>query len=267
MDTPSHRKTPIHAARTRIYSAATKRRQFAGNFALARVINLTGPPSLELRDGTLEALKWIALVLMTGDHLNKYLFGASLPMLFEAGRLAMPLFVAVLAYNLARPGALARGIYRRTLWRLAAFGALATVPTIGLGGLLGGWWPLNILLTLFVLTATLRLLDHGTFESSAVAACLFVMGGAAVEFWWPALAFGVGVWWYQRQPSWSALTLAMAGLTSIGLVNGNHWAFAAIPLVLIASHLNWKVARLNWVFYGYYPLHLSAIWLLRTATA
>ncbi|MDK3025103.1 TraX family protein [Cupriavidus taiwanensis] len=30
--------------------------------------------SLHVPDGTVEALKWIALALMTGDHVNKYLF-------------------------------------------------------------------------------------------------------------------------------------------------------------------------------------------------
>ena len=59
-----------------------------------------------MADGTIEGLKWLALVLMTGDHVNKYLFNATLPVLFEAGRIALPLFVFVLAYNLARPGTL-----------------------------------------------------------------------------------------------------------------------------------------------------------------
>ncbi|MBK7549911.1 MAG: hypothetical protein IPI20_19875 [Rhodoferax sp.] len=63
----------------------------------------SGP--LHIDNGTLEALKWLALVLMTGDHVNKYVLADSLPGLFELGRLAMPLFMFVLAYNLARPGA------------------------------------------------------------------------------------------------------------------------------------------------------------------
>ena len=30
-------------------------------------------PRLVLSDGTVEALKWLGLILMTGDHINKYL--------------------------------------------------------------------------------------------------------------------------------------------------------------------------------------------------
>ena len=52
--------------------------------------------------GTLEALKWLGLVLMVLDHANKYLFAHAIPGAFEAGRLAMPIFGFVLAYNLAR---------------------------------------------------------------------------------------------------------------------------------------------------------------------
>ena len=113
---------------------------------------------LRISDGSLEALKWIALLLMTGDHVNKYLFNATLPVLFEAGRIALPLFIFVLAYNLARPGVMARGAYDRTMKRLALFGAVASAPFIALGGLASGWWPLNVLFTLLVIAGTLLLI-------------------------------------------------------------------------------------------------------------
>ena len=94
-------------------------------------------PRLELSSGALEALKWLALLLMTLDHVNKHLLHASVPELFAAGRLALPLFGFVLGYNLARPGALVGGVYSRTARRLALFGSIASVPFIALGGL--GW--------------------------------------------------------------------------------------------------------------------------------
>jgi len=58
----------------------------------------------KISNGALEGLKYLALLFMIGDHVNKYLFNATLPGLFELGRLAMPLFGIVMAYNLARPG-------------------------------------------------------------------------------------------------------------------------------------------------------------------
>jgi len=57
---------------------------------------------LLLADGTAEALKWLALVLMVLDHVNKYLYNDALLWVFPIARLSFPLFGFVLAYNLAR---------------------------------------------------------------------------------------------------------------------------------------------------------------------
>ena len=102
-------------------------------------------PRLVVSNGTLEALKWLALLLMVADHINKYLLHDASHTLFQCGRIAMPLFVFVLAYNLARPNSFKSGAQTRTMKRLVLFGFLATPPFMALGGLLAGWWPLNIL--------------------------------------------------------------------------------------------------------------------------
>lgn len=68
-------------------------------------------PSLVISNGAVESLKWLALVAMTSDHVNKIIFKSQLPLMSEFGRIAMPLFGMVLAYNLARPEALQKGIH------------------------------------------------------------------------------------------------------------------------------------------------------------
>lgn len=215
---------------------------------------------LRIPDGSIEALKWAGLVLMTGDHVNKYLFNATLPALFEAGRLCLPIFVVVLAYNLARPGACAKGAHRRTAQRLAVFGGLASVPFIALGGLLAGWWPLNVMFTLLVLTGTLYLLERRAYVA---AGTVFLLGGSSVEYWWPALALGVAVWWYCKRPALAPAALAVLSCAALWFINGNLWALAALPLVVGAARVDLRVPRLPWVFYAYYPLHLAALWLIR----
>ena len=60
-----------------------------------------------MAEGSLEAIKWAALILMVFDHTNKYLYAERLPVVFQLGRIVMPMFGFVLAYNLARPDALA----------------------------------------------------------------------------------------------------------------------------------------------------------------
>lgn len=145
-------------------------------------------PRLVVADGSVEALKWLALLLMTGDHVNKYLFNGTVPLLFNAGRLALPIFCFVLAYNLARPDTLQRGVYRRTLKRLALFGLAATPAFLALGGLWAGWWPLNVMFTLLAATAVLFLIDQGGRPRLVAAAAVFLVAGSSVEYWWPALS-------------------------------------------------------------------------------
>jgi len=220
-------------------------------------------PRLVISDGSLEALKLIALGFMTGDHINKYLFNGTKVWLYCAGRVAMPLFVFVLAYNLARPDALVRSVYRRTVRRLVITGCVATPVFVALGGLVAGWWPLNIMFALAAIAGMLFLLEHGTAAAYTGAVVFFLVAGSSVEFWWPALVLGAAVWSYCKRPSRAALALTLAALGALWLVSGNLWALAAVPVVVGASSANLTVPRLRWFFYVYYPGHLAALWLIR----
>ncbi|WP_337249424.1 TraX family protein [Xanthomonas translucens] len=46
-----------------------------------------------------ELLNWMALLLMTGDHVAKLLGDGCFPVVSELGRIAFPLFALVLAYT------------------------------------------------------------------------------------------------------------------------------------------------------------------------
>ncbi|MET0413020.1 MAG: TraX family protein [Polyangiaceae bacterium] len=219
-------------------------------------------PRLAIADGTIEALKWLGLVLMSLDHVNKYVLHEGVPGLFYAGRLAMPLFAFVLAFNLARPNSLASGAYGRVAGRLAVFGALACVPFIALGGLAWGWWPLNMMFTLLVATGTLYLAERGGAWRIAAAVALFIVGGANVEFWWPAVTIVLAAWRYVRRPSWLALAVWVAASAALFAINRNFWALAALPIIFAAPHVSLQVPRLRTFFYAFYPAHLALLWLL-----
>jgi hypothetical protein len=221
---------------------------------------------IHLSDGTLEALKWLGLILMTGDHINKYLFNATLPGLFEAGRLCLPIFVFVLAYNLARPGALARGVYDRTIKRLLTFGVFASAPFIALNlnhlhsspfGLL------NVLFTLLVITVTAYLIEKDGIFNRAAAFVVFLLGGWLVEYGWLGVALGLASWMHCKQPSWLTAFFTLLFCASLWFINRNLWAMAALPLIMIATRINLIVPRSRWVFYLYYPFHLAVLWLIR----
>lgn len=227
-------------------------------------LSTTGLPRLQLANGSLEALKRLAVVLMVGDHVNKYLLHDSVPALFNAGRIVMPIFAVVLAYNLARPGTLASGGYARVLTRLAVVAAVASVPFIALGGLGWGWWPLNVMTGLGLVVAALWLFELGGSWRVSSGVALLVLGGFFVEFWWAILAIAVAAWLYARRPGWSALGLAAIGFASLHLVNRNEWALLALPLIALASLVDLRVPRVRWAFYAFYPLHLAAIWAVRS---
>ena len=219
-------------------------------------------PPISIANGTLEAIKWLALVLMTLDHINKYLFDHKLPVCFELGRLAMPLFVFVLAYNLARPGSLAAGAHWRTGKRLALYGSVASVPYIAQGTVLGGWWPLNIMFTLLAATAMYWLIEHGGRVQTTLAIAVFSLSGALVEYWWPALTLALACWFYCRHPSLNRLAVLVVATALLWLVNRNLWALAALPIMLAAPRITLPTPRIPYVFYVYYPAHLVVLWAL-----
>jgi hypothetical protein len=220
------------------------------------------PPVLRVENGTLEALKWIGLVLMTVDHVNKYLLHDAWPALFDAGRLALPLFSFVLAHHLARPESRASGVHGRVARRLAIAGLAASIPFIGLGGLVWEWWPLNIMFMLLLSTGVIALLDQGGALRVLAAAMLLLAGGAMVEFWWPAVVMTIAAWRYMRRPTWSSLIVWVTATASLYAINRNLWALAALPLIAWAPRVSIAVPRMRGVFYVFYPLHLWVLWIL-----
>jgi hypothetical protein len=209
-------------------------------------------------DGTLEALKWLALGLMALDHANKYLFNEGSAALFDLGRMVMPLFGFVLMYNLARPGALAAGMHLKVMRRLLVFGALAMPAFVALVG----WWPLNILFMLLLATGIVWLIERGGAARIGLAVLAFVVAGAVVEFWWFGVLSCLGAWAFRRRPTAARLALWAAAIASLWIVNRNFAALACLPLVWGASQVDIPLRRHRWVFYGFYPAHLAVIWLV-----
>lgn len=211
-----------------------------------------------ISNGSLEALKWVGLLLMTGDHINKYLLHEMSPALYALGRMVMPLFGFVLMVNLTRPGALERGVHRRVVKRLAIFALLATPAFVHLVG----WWPLNILATLLLATLIVWLIERGGRAARCMALVAFLIGGAIVEFWWPALLCCLGAWVFLRRPSILRLLLWVLATVSLAVINGNFAAVAALPLIWGARQVEVPLPRNRWVFYTFYPAHLSLIALM-----
>jgi hypothetical protein len=220
-------------------------------------------PRIELSDGAVEAMKWLGLILMTADHAQKYGLMPTVPGVYEAGRVAFPLFGIVLAYNLARVQSRDPTVHARVLTRLLCCGTIASIPFIALGGLGFGWWPLNCMFTLAVAVGIMYVIESRRPFWKIKVTSVFLLGGALVEFWWPGVALCVGAWLYTKQPTGGALLLWLAGTAGLTLINGNGWACASlVVLVGMASLVTIEIPRASRWFYLYYPAHLAVLLML-----
>jgi TraX protein len=217
-------------------------------------------PRLVFSDSALSAAKWLALVLMVVDHTNKYVFDSSQAWMFALGRLSMPLFAFVLGYNLARPGMLESGGFRRVAFRLALFGLVATLPFVVINKLPGGWWPLNMMFTLLVGVLTVWLIEIKKTWATVLACLVTIWGGGLVEYWWPAIGVMLSVWAYRRGPSKALIVGFVVSLAALYFVNGNSWALAVVPVLGLLQRWTMPLPRVSWLFYAVYPLHLAVFW-------
>ncbi|WP_329843721.1 TraX family protein [Stenotrophomonas sepilia] len=196
-----------------------------------------------------EVLKWLAVLLMTGDHVVKVICGGYVPGLSEAGRVAFPLFALVMAYNLAQPGAdVVKSMRRLGVWGLVA------QPVHALA--FGYWLPLNILLTFALCAAVIWLADQRAWVGLALAAAILPL---FVDYQWAGVGFVLLAWCAFK---WRQFWPLVPAFGAICWYNGNLWALAAIPAALGLSRVAWPVPRGRWAFYGYYVAHLAFIGLL-----
>lgn len=196
-----------------------------------------------------EILKWLAVILMTGDHVAKVVYGGYVPGLSEAGRVAFPLFALVMAYNLAQPGAdMAKSVRRLVLWGLIAQPVHAWA--------FGYWLPLNILLTFALSAAAVYAIDRRQWIPAAVAVIVLP---AFVDYQWAGVGFSVLAWLWFRGAAHVALVAAFA---AICWFNGNLCALVAMPVLLGLFRVSWPVPRGRWAFYGYYVGHLAVLAIL-----
>lgn len=180
--------------------------------------------------------------------------------MYALGRISMPLFAFALGYNLARPGMLAGGGYRRVAMRLVFFGLVATAPFVVLNQLLGGWWPLNMMFTLLVATLAAWLFDKGQGRAVVLGCLVLVWGGALGEFWWPGVGLTLCAWRYFRRPAVVWLLGFTACLALLYFVNANFWAFGALPVLFVLRLWTLLLPRIRWFFYAFYPAHLFVFW-------
>jgi hypothetical protein len=206
--------------------------------------------TIKLSTGSIEFLKWLALPLMFGDHINLALFDRQLPALSEMSRIVFPIYAFLLAYNLARPGVdLPRVIARLMLMATIAqpFHVLA-FPY--------GVLPLNVLYTFAAAAGIMHLIEK---RQAAAAIVVWLVAGVLVDYAFIGVGLTLACWFYFRQPRLARVGAALVFLSALCLLNGNPWALAAIPVIALAAAGQWRLERSPWTFYAAYPAHLCML--------
>lgn len=207
-----------------------------------------------------EAIKWVALVLMAGDHVNAALFDRALPVVSELARIVFPMFAFVFAHNLARFSI----EWGRLLTRLLVVATIAQPFHVIV---FGGWMPFNIM---FTFAAAVLVLMFARARSFVAAGLTLIVAGFFVDYAWPGILLIVSGYGLASAPlarvPWLSIVTYSASLIGLYLVNHNLWAIGAIPaLALLAwtiDRTGWQVPRLKWLFYVFYPLHLAVLALI-----
>lgn len=227
---------------------------------------------LKVSNAALTALKLIGITAMLLDHYNSFVKPEYSPILYEVGRLALPLFVFVLGYNLARvPVAKLPQI----MGRLLLFGVIATPIYNLLGGGLWYWWPLNILFTLWVAVCTVYLLSvpvakHYVIAVRVCAVLFFAGAGSLVDYFWVGPALVVVIWRLFSPASRYQRTLLNVSLLMLAVLlcvlNKSVAALLAVPLILVILHYYQvrQLPRMKWFFYWFYPGHLLGLLLIKS---
>lgn len=202
-----------------------------------------------MTSGGRELLKWIALVLMTGDHIDKALLGGSAPWLSDAGRVVFPIFAFVLAWNLTTAG---QGARDRAVSRLLLAGLLLW-PLHAIA--FGHWLPAPILWTLAL---GVMVADPRWPIWQRVLA--FVVVSLFLDYQWAGVLLVASCFWIVRHAgqrnAWALLALALLPLC---VFNGNGWALLALPLLWYFGIWPGVVPRHRWTFLGYYAGHLAVL--------
>lgn len=220
----------------------------------------------------LSALQWLALVAMLQEHVTRYLFPASdfLPWSILLGRLAFPIFAALVAYHVHRsPDA---GGYIR---RLLVIALVAQVPYM----LLIDPSRMNVIVTLALGAQVARLITT-TKVWPLVAAALVVALAAAAD---PVLEYGLAgvlvvplILLSFRAPALVHLSLLIALSFLLLDANGLSIVFQVVAmlgalLVILqvrdpALRFQFDVPRIPpLVWRAFYPVHLVLITAIKVA--
>ena len=186
-----------------------------------------------------------------------------------AGRLAFPLFVFVLACNLARPGDRAHRAARVTV-RLAIACAVSTPAVIWARGEPG---LVNVFGTLGLGTALCWLLvTQGHILWLGALCVLICVAGHHVEFDVIGVCLLPAIYLWRVHDLREAAAFSVVLFLALIHLNGSYGGLygyvgtlCAVPVAWAVARVPLRMPRMRWLFYAIYPLHMALIGALNDA--
>lgn len=201
-----------------------------------------------------EWLKWIALVLMTGDHVNKVLLHGAYPWLTDAARVVFPIFAIVFVYNLRLDEDGDHALRAATRLAIAGF-----VVQPFHAWAFGYWLPLNVLLSLSAGAFVCWLFSRGRWLPALL---LWAFAGLWVDYsWWGIAVMAAAMTVFRPGHDRSIFLLPLA-VASLAFINGDFWALVSLPLIGLFARVPGNFPRWRWTFLGYYGVHLAVLAIL-----
>jgi hypothetical protein len=195
----------------------------------------------------IETVKWIAVLSMTIDHINRVVLDHAVVWMFEVGRLALPLFCLAFGSGIAR-----RLNWKVTVPRLMAFGIMAQLAWLVAGELKEP----NILFGLALAVVLIALYQW----NPPFSAILGVTLGFGIEGSYGAIALVTGAYNLERGRHNVALIWMAFGTWFTCLLSASLVPALAVPLFLHLRQSRFGPStRSPHLLYWYYPTHLLVL--------
>ena len=212
-----------------------------------------------------EAMKWLALITMTIDHVGAILY-PRLEGLRIIGRLSFPLFCYLLILGLETT----RSVENYYI-RLFIFALLSQVPYY----LAFGLQPFDTLNIFFTLSSGLAFIHF--YQKKRMLFTIFpVLASGILNFDYSIYGIILIFCMYliRKDPELGTISMLLLNLLSMFVWPLQFYSLLALPLILLHNGGYLRVTRNSkgkgappgwrkYLFYAYYPLHLSALYLLR----
>lgn len=202
----------------------------------------------------IEAIKWLALLLMVVDHLDRYVLHSGSPLPYLCGRLVFPLFAISMAVGLA-----ARPVDHgwQLLRRLSTWGMLAQVAA----AFAHGKPELNVLVTIgcgLVLFLTIQTAARRWYALPLIVGVSLL--SCAAEFGPYGACMVAAALWFARAPSTLSAFAFLSGVALLGVINETGAALLAIPAAYVLLRWPIELPRVPHFFYWAYVGQWVLVW-------